>query len=471
MRTWLPYALGMATAIGLAIPTQTPASAQSLEQALTAAYANNPTLAAQRASLRAIDEGVSQALGNWRPSVSLTGDLARAHTYNTTRSSSTRGQVRSPRGAEINITQPLFRGFRTVSAVREAKSSVKAERARLTGVEQTVMVNVATSFMSVVRDQAILELNINNEQVLKRQLEATRDRFEVGEITRTDVHQAEARHAGATADRVTAEGNLETSRATYFNVVGEAPGRLVQPDPIAGLPESKAQAMEMAQKYYPTVVAAEFDERVARERVRGIRGELLPTVSLVGKLSRDLESASNSSRVDEGSITAQISIPIFQQGIVYSRLRAAKQTASAERLQTDQARRNAVEMATTSWEALTTARARIKSFSAQVEANEIALEGVQREAAVGSRTVLDVLDAEQELLDAKVSLVGAQRDETVASIRLRATVGALTAQGLNLPVDYYDPRAHYQEVKGKWTGGSSSGEAEAEETPYEPDMQ
>lgn len=468
MRTWLPPALGLAITLGAMSPGIAPA--QSLEQAFIAAYANNPTLMAQRATARATDEEVSQALGNWRPSVSLSGDAARSSTFNNTRTTTPNSQIRSPRGAEINVTQPVFRGFRTVSAVREAKNSVRAERARLMDVEQTVLVDVAAAFMDVVRDQAVLDLNINNEQVLKRQLEATRDRFQVGEITRTDVHQAEARLAGATADRVTSEGDLETSRAAYINVVGASPGRLEQPAAIAGLPDSKGKAIELARQYYPTVVAAQFDERVARERVRGVRGELLPTVSLVGKLSRDLESSSNRSRADEGSITAQVSIPIFQQGIVYSRLRQAKQTAGAERLQVDQARRNAIEKASRAWDTLSAARARIKSFSAQVQANEVALEGVQREAAVGSRTVLDVLDAEQELLDAKVNLVRAERDQTVAAVELRAAAGELTARGLNLQVDYYDPRAHYQEVRDKWAGGTASGEAEAEEQPYEPDM-
>ena len=436
--------------------------AQTLEQALAAAYANNPTLMAQRAKLRATDEQVPQALADWRPSVELNGDIARKSTFTKTRAlgiTSTRSQIRTPRGAELSVTQPIFRGFRTEAAVSQAENTVKAERARLHSIEQQVLLDAVTSFMAVVREQAVLDLNISNEQVLRRQLEATQDRFEVGEITRTDVHQAEARLAGATADRVKAEGDLEASRAGYRNVVGAAAGRLQAPGPVVNLPEDKDAAIETARAYQPSVIIALFDERAARDEVAEIKGELLPSLSLVGRLSRDLDGPSNTSRADQGSITAELSIPIFQEGLVYSRLRAARQTLAEELQQVEQARRDAIETASRSWEALATARARITSFSAQVKAAEVALDGVQREASVGSRTVLDVLDAEQELLDANVDLVRARRDETVAAFELKAAVGDLTARRLDLPVDFYDPARHYREVRGKWTGGVSSGDA------------
>ena len=426
--------------------------AQTLESALAAAYMNNPGLGAERASLRATDERVPQALGNWRPDVEISSDISRAGTFNNTRTGKT-DQIRTPRGLELNVTQSLFRGFRTRSATREARNTVKAARARLLAKEQDVLLEAATAFMDVVRDRAVVELNINNEKFLKRQLEAVVDRFEVGELTRTDVSQAEARLAGATAGRIQAKGDLEASRAAYLKVIGEEPGTLIQPKPSGGLPANKAESISRAIENHPDVIAASFDIRAARDNMDEIRGELLPSVELTGKLSRKFESAGNSSRVDESSIKATLTIPLYQQGVVNSRLRAARQIVGRERLEEDQSRLEVAEAATRAWEALATARARIDSFTSQVAANEIALEGVTREAAVGARTVLDVLDAERELLDSRVDLVGAGRDEVVAIFQLREAIGQLTARHLYLPVDFYDPDVHYREIQGRGLGG------------------
>ena len=305
----------------------------------------------------------------------------------------------------------------------------------------------------MVRDRAVVELNINNEKFLKRQLEAVVDRFEVGELTRTDVSQAEARLAGATAGRIQAKGDLEASRAAYLRVIGEEPGTLIQPKPSGGLPANKAESISRAIENHPDVIAASFDIRAARDNMDEIRGELLPSVELTGKVSRKFESAGNSSRVDESSIKATLTIPLYQQGVVNSRLRAARQIVGRERLEEDQSRLEVAEAATRAWEALATARARIDSFTSQVAANKIALEGVTREAAVGARTVLDVLDAERELLDSRVDLVGAGRDEVVAIFQLREAIGQLTARHLYLPVDFYDPDVHYREIQGRGLGG------------------
>jgi outer membrane protein len=429
-------------------------SAQTLESALAAAYANNPGLGAVRASLRATDEQVPQALGNWRPEVEVSSDISRADTFNDTRTGKA-DQMRTPRGLELNVTQSLFRGFRTQAATREARNTVLAARARLLSTEQDVLLEAATAFMDVVRDQAVVEININNEKFLKRQLEAVNDRFEVGELTRTDVSQAEARLAGATAERIQAKGDLEASRAAYRKVIGEEPGTLVQPKSSGGLPASKEDAISRAIEYHPDVIAAAFDIRAAKDNMAEIRGELLPTVELSGTLSRKFESAGNSSRVDEKSIKATLTIPLYQQGVVNSRLRAARHTVGQQRLEEDEARLEVAAAATRAGGARATARARISSFTSQVAANEIALEGVTREAAVGARTVLDVLDAERELLDARVDLIGAGRDEVVAIFQLREAIGRLTARELYLPVDFYDPDVHYREIQGRGLGGGN----------------
>lgn len=450
-----------ATALAVVIAGVSEGHAQSLTDALSSAYSNNPTLLAQRASLRAVDEGVPQALSNWRPTIEASGDFTRSNTFNSSRTGGNTSAVRSPRGIDLTISQPLFRGFRNRASLNAAENSIKAARNRLLNVEQQILLDAATAYMGVVRDQAILELNIGNEQVLRRQLEAAEDRFQVGEITRTDVSQAKARLAGATADRIQAEGSLETSRATYLKIVGAAPGKLVRPaDKSKDMPAHKLAALSMAEKVHPTVKAAIYDERAARDNVKETEGELLPTLSLNGTMSYDLESSSDTSESSERSIGATLSVPLYQSGSVYSRIRQAKQTAGQQRLLIDQATRDVIEEAAQAWQALVTARARIASFQAQVRANEIALEGVQREAAVGSRTVLDTLDAEQELLDAKVNLVGAQRDETVANFWVKATTGQLTAKHLGLDVKIYDPFKHYNETREKWHGSSSSDEIE-----------
>ncbi|MAF95661.1 MAG: hypothetical protein CMM60_07915 [Rhodospirillaceae bacterium] len=431
--------------------------AQTLEDALTAAYLNNPTLLGQRAKVRATDEQVPQALSNWRPSVEISGSAGFESVRNSISTTDT-GQHREPRTLSLSLTQPIFRGGRTIAATREAENAILAERARLTETEQDVLLIAATAFLDVFRDEAVLKLNTNNEQVLKRQLEATRDRFEVGEITRTDVHQAKARLAGAAADRINSEGNLEASRATYRNVVGaEAPRNLNTPVQPPGQVESKAEAVKVAAVNAPGVLSTEFDRLSLLDNVDEVKGELLPSLSLATEVSRGLQTSGETGRSESAEVTFNLTIPLYQQGEVFSRLREAKQDVAEQLQAVDQARRDAVENATKAWESLVTARARVKSFKAQNEANIVALEGVEREAQVGSRTVLDVLDAEQELLDSRVAHVSAQRDELVAVFELKAAMGRLTAKELKLPVKAYDPVDHYRKVRDKWFGGSPGG--------------
>jgi len=446
---------------GLLIIRPGQASAQTLTDALTAAYLNNPTLLSRRARLRGTDEGVAQALANWRPTVTLTGDAASRHVENTNNTPPARSQHRDPVGVGIEVSQTLFRGGRTLAETSEAENNVRAERARLLTTEQNVLLDAVTAFMDVFRDEAVLRLNKNNEEVLNRQLEATRDRFQVGEITRTDVHQAEARLARATADRIQSEGDLEASRAAYRNVVGEpAPRDMVAPEQPVDLPDDEEDVLKVAVVKNPSVISAEFDRRAALDNVDDVWGELLPSVDLSAELTRDYQTLAETGRVTAAEVKLEISIPIYQQGEVYSRLREAKQDAAEFTLLIDQARRDATENATRAWESVQTAHARVDSFSTQIEANVVALEGVEREAAVGSRTVLDVLDAEQELLDSRVALSRAQRDEMVAIFELKSAMGQLTARDLELPVELYDPRDHFRQVRNKWFGGSSKGGVE-----------
>jgi TolC family type I secretion outer membrane protein len=275
------------------------------------------------------------------------------------------------------------------------------------------------------------------------------------------VAQAEARIARARADRIQAEGNLTATRANYKRVVGEAPGRLQPAKLPPNLPTSEAMALQRISDN-PTVMAAAFNEKSARDNVDVIAGELLPTVNLQGTLTRGEETQTRGTDRDTASVQVTVAVPLYQQGLVEARVREAKQVAGQRRIELEDARRKAMEDTTRSWEALNTARARIVAIGAQIRAAEVALEGVIQESRVGSRTVLDVLDAEQELLNAKVQLVQSQREENVAAYQLTSATGQLTALKLGLAVEIYDPTRNYAETRGRWWGTSIGGAAPAQ---------
>lgn len=423
------------------------AAGETLEEALAATYNNNPQLQSARAELRATDELVPQALSGWRPTVAINGEVGKEWEDTNVGDE----EDLTPRAANLNVTQPVYRGGRTVAGTAQAENLVRAQREILLSIEQDVLLQAVTAYMDVVRDEAVLQLNINNEQVLRRQLEAAQDRFSVGEITRTDVAQAESRLALATAQRIAAEGQLTSSRAVYRQVVGDTPGSLEPARPADELPASEQETV-VGSESAPAVRAAEYTERAAREGVDVVFGELLPQVALTGDLTTAEELQSENLQTDSAAIMVQVTIPLYQAGSVSSRVREAKQRVAQRRQDIETQRRFAAQTATTAWRALETARAQIESFESQVRAGEIALEGVQQEAAVGSRTVLDILDAEQELLDARVSLVRARRDAVVASYQVLSAVGRLTALELGLPVETYDMERYYREVREKWWG-------------------
>lgn len=422
------------------------------EDALAKAYNANPTLQQARAGLRATDESVPTALSGFRPSISATGSMS-DYSKETNTNPGVKTEL-NPKTMALSVTQPIFSGLGTVSALRQAVNNVKAARARLLSTEQSILLATAAAYLNVVRDNAVLKLNANNEQVLARQLDATRDRFKVGEITRTDVHLAEARLARVRAERIGAQGQLETSKAAYVNVVGESGSDFSAPDLNLSLPKTLEDALGEGQKNNPRVIAAEYDELAAKEAANSAMASLMPSVNLNGTAKRSIDSIQNNYQADEVTGTITLTVPLYQGGSEYSGLRRSKQQAAASRLALDQALRDTTEEIHRSWENNLTAWARIGAFETQVKASETALEGVEKEASVGSRTVLDVLDAEQELLDARVNLVKSQRDATVAALTLLSSVGRLTAKELKLPVDLYDAEGHYQDVKWKMIGGT-----------------
>lgn len=432
------------------------AGAQTLEQALAQAYQTNPTLAAERARLRAVDEAVPQALSGYRPSAQITLGATRSGTETKGSSGYRVGTEGTSKSIGASVSQPLFDGTVT-PGVKRAESLVQAERATLVATEQDVLLNAAIAYLNVVQNQAVLALTINNEQVLRRQLDASRDRFRVGEYTRTDVAQSESRLAGAIASRIQAEGELQASRAVYERMVGARPGDLKAPRPRFKLPANLDELVEMARANNPSVLAASFSENAQRNAVDQQYGRLLPSANLTASATRtyDPTSSSTSVRLDRSDslqIGAQVTIPIYQAGLPESLVREAKQTANQLRIQIDETRRQVTESAISAWQSLQTARANVESYQSQINASQIALEGVRQEAQVGSRTVLDVLDQEQELLNARVNLVRAQRNEQVAAFTVLSAMGQLTARQLALPVDQYDPGANYTRVRDKWVG-------------------
>ncbi len=427
------------------------ASAESLADAWAKAYGSNPQIAAERARLRTIDEGVPQAKSGWRPTVTLEGQTGVQYIEQETAFANTDDTI-YPSSITGSVSQPLYRGGRTTADTARAEAEVRAGRAALGNVVQQVLLAAGTAYMDVLRDEAVVNLNENNVRVLERQLQATNDRFSVGEVTRTDVAQAESRLARSKADLKTAEGDLETSRAAYTRQVGEPPASLSAPSAIMGVPETLDAAVTRAAVNNPVVRQAMELHQSSRHTVDLITGELYPQVALNGTLQQSFDTSANVQETRAAQATVDLTVPLYQSGSVYARVRGAKNAESQRLQQIEDARRQAIEQATQAWEQTVANRSRIVSLESEIRANEIALEGVQQEALVGTRTVLDILDAEQDLLDSRVNLVRARRDEFVAVFGLLTAVGDLNPQAMDLNVEVYDPTRYYNAVKDQWFG-------------------
>ena len=431
------------------------AQPRTLQDALAAAYANNPSLQAARAQLRATDEGVPQALAGWRPTVTLSGSLGYGDGQFRTASAAGTQYRRNNRDIfteQASITQPLYRGGATRASTNQADNRVFAQRGRLLATEQQVFTDTVNAYVNVIQTQQLLQLNINNEQVLTRQLQATNDRFRVGEITRTDVAQAEAALAGARATRQSSEGNLQTARANFRRFVGEMPDRLVEPQPLKLPVANQNEAVQLASANNPNVVAALFDAAASRDAVDVAFSALMPQVSVQAQGLRNDNSTTAGQRITGGQVLLNASVPIYQGGAEYSRVRQARQTEQQSRKTVDDIRRQAVQQAAQAWELFVSSRSTIDSTRAQIRANQVALEGVQREAIVGSRTTLDVLNAEQTLLNSRVTLVQNLSTFITNSYTVAAAIGRLTARDLGLNVPLYDETAYYQAVRDRLFG-------------------
>jgi outer membrane protein len=451
--------LAAVAAVGL---FSAPVQGEDLKEALVAAYESNPDLAAARAQLRALDEDVARANSGWRPDIGASGsyDFRDVDTRSSppTGPSEEFGFNTEDRDYSVQIRQPLFTGFRTTNTVKVAKKTVFAGRERLRQTEIDVLLDTVTSYMDVNRDEAVLGLNQNQVEVLRRQLKATQDRFDVGELTRTDVAQSEARLAVAITNRTGAEGQLTASREAYRRVVGRSPGTLASAPGLPPVPATIDEAINVAMKASPVIGSAAFNVEAAQAQVALAKSGLWPTVNANASFNRSegdtpfgLTGTVDQRRTTK-SIGASVSIPLYQSGAEYAEIRRAMQVESQRRMELSSAERVVEEQVRNAWEQLRTARSSIESSQSAVNANEIALEGVRQEATVGSRTILDVLDAEQELLDSRVQLARAQRNEYVAGAGLLAAIGQLGPRVFELAVQLYDPTEYYENNKGRFFG-------------------
>jgi outer membrane protein len=457
---------GAAAGAVLAVPHAVRAAEPTtLTQALAEAYANNATLQEQRASLRATDETVPTALSGWRPTVTFSetaGHISGNETEPVTSLDVAAGKTTFPVGrseslAQITLTQPIYSGGKVVASTHQAKNSVYAARAQLLAAEQTVFLNVVTSYVTVITDEQVLALDQSNQEVLAQQLLATNDQFKVGEITLTSVAQAQAALAQAKAQVEIAAGNVQIARENFRALVGDYPGTLRPPQPLELPVNSKDQAANEAIANNPSVVAAEFTDAANKDAVDVAFGSLLPQLNLQVAGFNEQNPVLPDSKITGGEVLGELSVPLYQGGAEYSAIRAARAREQQSFAAILDAQRTAYEQATQSWVGLVSSRAAIISTNAEIQANAIALEGTEREQLVGTRTTLDVLNAQQLLLNSQVQQVQNIATLVDNSYTVAAAIGRLTATDLALPVTHYDDQKYYNAVKyaGFGTGESA----------------
>ncbi len=428
-----------------------PARAENIFEALSETYNTNPTLQAQRAYLRGVDENVAIAKSGYRPNIALTGGYRDTNSNVDTLVGGGDSKVTS---MAAKISQPVFNGLSTLNAVKSADSYVRAEQNNLYSVEQSVFLDASTAYLDVMQNEAIVELQKNNEKLLKKRLDETIQRFNVGEVTRTDVSQARARHSQAVSDRIASEGTYEASKAIYVQLIGRQPEKLEEPEAIKDfLPKTYDDAYNIALANNYNIQRAKHLLDSKNYDVNANTGALLPQVSLDGSVSKiktDTESSYGDSTADNVEWGVNMTIPLYNSGESRAKIRQSKYLKWQAHEQVLEAERQVKSIVSSAWEYMVANQSKIKAIQEQVKANEIALDGVQKEEALGNRTILDVLDAYQELLNSNVNEVKARRDYYVSGMNLLVAMGKLTAENLNLGVDVYHPKKFYKETRDKW---------------------
>jgi outer membrane protein len=438
----------MAGSVAVAFLLVSPASAATLVDVLAWAYSSNPQLNAQRAELRATDEGVPQAKTGYRPSIFANAQGGVEQIDNQILGSDTR----YPRSVNLTVEQPIFLGFRTKNSVRAAESSVLAGREVLRSTEQDVLLDAVTAFMDVAQNQAIVSLRSQNLEFLREQVRAANDRLNVGEGTRTDVAQTNSSLSQGLSDYAAAVATLAASNATYQMVIGRPPdtiGAVKNIDRM--LPRSLDAAIALGRVNHPSITAASFNIDVASFNVKVIEGEFLPRVTVTGEVAH-ADNDTDAGWTNSASVMGTVSVPIYQAGEPDARARQAKETLGQLRIQHDLARDQVRQAIVAAWAQLDAARAQIKAADQQVTAQQLVLSGVIEERNVGQRTTLDVLDSQQDLIDARTSQVTARRNSVVAAYTVLSSIGALSAAKLGLAVAIYDPKEHHRQVRDKWGG-------------------
>lgn len=458
------WAIGVVTATWLAaLAGSMPVAAETVESALVKAYQNNPQLNVQRALVRATDENVPQALSGYRPrvsatvtggeqSISTTSQLLPAPPGTPAQYFTNSGQ-NAPYSGGLTIAQTVFNGFQTANRTRAAEGTVFAARETLRNTEQSVLLNALTAYMNVLRDYAILELQKRNVEVLQEGLRETNDRFKVSDVTSTDISQSESRLAGGVTQVYSAESNYNASVAAYRQVIGDEPGKLSPGTAVDRfIPTTLGECIAFGTSQHPAITSAMYNLDVAQHQVAVAEGALLPSFVVQGSAQQSFEPQLDVPKTYNLSVVGQLSVPIYQGGAEYSAVRQAKETLGQRKLELDLARGQVRQGIVQAWGQLEATKKQIKTTDKQVKAAESALNGVREEARVGQRTTLDVLNAQQELVNARASVVTAQRDRVVASYTLLTAVGRLSPQTLGLPVPRYNPAVHYQQVRDNWVG-------------------
>jgi outer membrane protein len=432
-----------AAVIAAPVCAQSPTSAQTLPDAIAAAYSANPVVAAARAQLRQVDETVPIVSAGMRPTVGASGTFSQDL-------SSTFGDIGQTWRAGVSINQSIWEGGRIRADLSAATARIEAARARLIATEYQVVVQTVTAYADVLRGREFVRLNENQVRVLEQQLRASRDRFEVGDLTRTDVAQSEARLAAARANLMQARADEQQAEQSYERLVGNAPGNLAPLPPAPPIPKDEAQAREMALATNPDLTAARLEEKAAKSDVLSIKRARLPSVGVEasGAYTRATGPFFGISGFNP-RIGVSATLPLFTGGLVAAQVRQAQARQSETLEIITQSERLVSEAAVNSWIRLKTSEAVIEASNVQVGANALASEGVRRENEVGSRDILDVLNAEQELLNSRVRLVQAERDRYVATYQLLETIGTLEAVLDGVAVNRYDPAVNARRVAGK----------------------
>lgn len=431
------------------------AAAQSLTDALSLAYQHNPQLLAERAQLRSTDEQMPQAVANWRPSVQITASQGFGHEDlsggTALQDLIFKGQLPTT-SYGATVTEPIFRGWRTVAQTGQARDTILGERAHLASVEQSVLLQAITDYADVARDEAALTYQIDNEQLLAKKLVSVRGQFAGGALTRLDVVQTEADHSAAVAQRRMAEASLDVSRANFLRDVGILPQHLVYPKIAVRVPQEREKIMEAAERFHPDVVTADYKLRAAREAVTQAWGQALPTIDVQGQYNHQDDAAFHGSRTDVEVAQVRLTWNLYEGGAIESQTRQAEQTVSQYASEFEAARQKAGSDAISSWSRLQAERLAASAYKEEVGADELALTGTEAQQRGGERTILDVLNAQRALVRARVDYNTASHDEVVEEYTFAASLGTLSAHNLRLAAPIYDPTANFEAVADSWFG-------------------